>query len=201
MPGTDDTPNETLVRATSIALHWHADHTRKGSRIPYSSHLFQVMGGVLEHGGDTEQAVAALFHDALEDAPSPEERSSRETRIREEFGVDVLAVVLDCTDTGAGESLESKAPWRDRKTRFLAALGGADERSTLVVACDKRHNLHTLVWDVRTQGAGYLDRFSAGAEEQIWYFESILEVLSPTIPPRLLAELRELVCEFKRLAG
>ena len=49
-----------LVEALAFALDAHGVQTRKGRDIPYASHLLQVAGLVLEHGGDTELAVAAL---------------------------------------------------------------------------------------------------------------------------------------------
>ena len=94
--------------------------------------------------------------------------------LRREFGDDVLAMVLDCTDTGPGESADDKAPWRERKERFLERLPRARPQSLLVVACDKRQNLGALVGDVRVEGLGYMDRFNAAPDEQIWYFERFL---------------------------
>ena len=63
-----------LTRATELALEWHAEHFRKGTTTPYVSHLLQVEGLVIEHGGGVDQAVAALLHDGLEDADTPQER-------------------------------------------------------------------------------------------------------------------------------
>ncbi len=53
----------TLVMATQL----HASQKRKGASIPYVSHLLAVSSLVLEHGGNENQAIAALLHDALED--------------------------------------------------------------------------------------------------------------------------------------
>ncbi len=199
MLSTDD--RRRLVRGTELALTWHAGQMRKGSDIPYVSHLSQVSGLVLEHGGDVGQAIAGLLHDALEDAASADERRERETVIRQEFGEAVLEIVLDCTDTRAGESIDSKAPWKQRKSRYLAHLADAGDRSLLVAACDKRHNLHALVWDVRVQGSGYMDRFRSNPADQIWYFTGVAKAFSGRIPRRLEAELRALLEEFRALLG
>ena len=45
----------------------HADQVRKGTEIPYISHLMLVDGTVLDHGGNEDEAVAELMHDAPED--------------------------------------------------------------------------------------------------------------------------------------
>lgn len=190
-----------LTLATALALEWHAEQTRKRSEIPYASHLLQVCGLVLEHGGDVDQAAAALLHDALEDAPSSTARRAREGRIEVDLGADVLRMVRDATDTEEHEHLGEKAPWHDRKTRFLAHLPHADPRSHLVVACDKRHNLGALVEDVRLHGRSYMDRFTGEAEDQVWYFEEVLKAVAGHVPPRLEQELRRLVEELRELLG
>ena len=189
-----------FLRATEWALEWHRDQKRKGSEIPYFSHLAQVAGLVLEHGGDGGQAVGALLHDSLEDAASSAERADRERQIESEFRPDVLRSVHHCTDPGAEESLDPKRPWKERKEHYLAHLGDCDDQCLLVAACDKRHNLHAIVWDVRTQGLGYLDRFRGDPRDQLWYFEGIAHTLAEsTIPQRLKNEIAFLLEDFKTL--
>ncbi len=188
-----------LARATKRALRWHAEQHRKGSEIPYASHLLQVAGLVLEFGGDVDQAVAGMLHDALEDAPTPAARAKRERKIEAEFGDEVLAIVLDCTDTGPEESAETKLPWRERKERFLERLPRAHAKSPLVVACDKRHNLGALVGDVRIEGLAYMDRFNAPPDDQIWYFERLIGTVQQALPKRLAAEMKALLRELRQL--
>jgi (p)ppGpp synthase/HD superfamily hydrolase len=188
---------ERLSQATRLALEWHADQMRKGSEIPYASHLLQVAGLVLEHGGDVEQAIAGLFHDALEDADSRDERKARQDRLRREYGASIEKIVLDCTDTEEHETADAKAPWKERKTRYLAHLRYCDEGSLLVAACDKRHNLGALVADVRSHGLATLDRFHGEKEDQIWYFEAVLQAVGGRIPRLLEDELRTLLESFR----
>ena len=190
-----------LVEASKCAYAWHSGQRRKMTDIPYVSHLLQVQGLVLEHGGCADQAIAGLLHDCLEDAPDAEERAHREGAILEKFGESVLRMVRDCTDTRAEESLEDKRPWKERKDRSIAHLDHALPDSLLVAACDKRHNLHAIVWDVRSQGISVFDRFKSTPEQQIWYFESILKKIQKSIPQRLCQELEELVESLKQLVG
>ncbi len=197
------TPEEQkrLVEASEYAYRWHAGQRRKETDIPYMSHLLQVKGLVLEHGGNADQAIAGLLHDSLEDADSSEERAQREETIQASFGEVVLGIVRDCTDTGPEESIQDKAPWEDRKKKYIAHLSEASRDSLLVAACDKRHNLHSVVWDVRTQGASVFDRFKSTPQQQVWYFESILEKVRPSIPERLAAEIEDLVVALKKLVA
>ena len=54
---------EALVYSTKL----HASQKRKASNIPYIAHLLGVTSLVLEDGGDEDETIAALFHDAVED--------------------------------------------------------------------------------------------------------------------------------------
>ena len=45
----------------------HRDQVRKGSSIPYVTHLLGVASIVGESGGSEDEVIAALLHDAIED--------------------------------------------------------------------------------------------------------------------------------------
>jgi GTP pyrophosphokinase len=199
-----DEPTETLLEATRLAWLWHGDQTRKGKSTCYVGHLLQVAGLVIEHGGESDQIVAALLHDSLEDAESPDERHKRESQILARFGEAPLAIILDCTDTTSAEAGARKGPWQERKNRYIDQLERAAPRSLLVAACDKRHNLGDLVGDLHLEGLPTFDRFSAGAPEQLWYFESLGAIFrkpKSRIPARLLREYEGLLSELQRLCA
>ena len=75
-----------LSEAFSLAHEFHAIQLRKSTNIPYISHLMSVSALVLEHGGDEEQAIAALLHDAIEDADTNDEANHRRQVIADRFG-------------------------------------------------------------------------------------------------------------------
>ncbi len=62
----------TITPRYGEALTWaeqlHRDQRRKGKAIPYISHLISVSALVWEDGGTEDHAIAALLHDAIEDA-------------------------------------------------------------------------------------------------------------------------------------
>ena len=60
--------------ALVFAARLHREQRRKGSHIPYVSHLLAVAALVVEHGEDEDQAIAALLHDAIEDQGGKETR-------------------------------------------------------------------------------------------------------------------------------
>lgn len=189
-----------LQEATRLAWLWHGEQTRKGKTTPYLSHLLSVEALVLDAEGTIEEAIAALLHDSLEDAETPAARAEREQEIESKFGRSVLEIVLDCTDTTSDEAGDQKGPWRERKERYLVQLRNAAPSSRRVAACDKRHNLSDLVTDLRREGPETLDRFNAGAEEQVWYFTSLVEICRDAVPPHVAVELDFLLDELKRLA-
>jgi (p)ppGpp synthase/HD superfamily hydrolase len=192
---------DTIGQATALAWQWQGAQTRKGRVTSYMSHLTGVHAIVIQAGGGPNEAIAALLHDGLEDAPDSRERAAREKTIGSEFGSEVLQIVLDCTDTRPGESVDDKDPWRKRKERYLEQLAAAAPPSRLVAACDKRQNLGDLVSDLRHEGPKTLARFNAGAEEQVWYFESMAKICRGDIPARLAQELDDLVAELKALVA
>ena len=92
-----------------------ATQKRKGTEIPYMSHLMSVAALVLEDGGDEDEAIAALLHDAVEDQggqPTLEQ-------IRQQFGERVARIVDGCTDA---ETMP-KPPWRQRREQHLGKMG------------------------------------------------------------------------------
>ncbi len=60
-----------FIKALTLAIDLHKDHFRKGTQIPYISHLMAVASLVIENSGTEEEAIAALLHDAVEDCGGP----------------------------------------------------------------------------------------------------------------------------------
>src|SRR5215469_10422115 len=124
---------ERFQRAFGMASEIHALQLRKGTGIPYLSHLMSVAALVLEHGGDEDAAISGLLHDAIEDS---DDGARTEARIRGELGDRVADIVVGCSDAVAVPG-EAKAPWRERKERYIRRLAGEDApRVLLVSACD-----------------------------------------------------------------
>ncbi|SPE19751.1 Metal dependent phosphohydrolase (modular protein) [Burkholderiales bacterium] len=169
-------PNPVLTdrfaQAFAFASIVHASQTRKGTAIPYVSHVIGVASLVLEHGADEDTAIAALLHDAPEDQGG----YAMLAQIKARFGDRVEKIVEGCTDT-----FESPKPeWVKRKTDYLARLadeyGGVDIATCTVAVADKLHNARSILQDLRN-GVAVFDRFSADQEKQGWYFGSLARML------------------------
>lgn len=59
--------SERFEQALTYAMRLHIQQIRKGTDIPYISHLLSVTGIAFEYGADEDEAIAALLHDAIED--------------------------------------------------------------------------------------------------------------------------------------
>ncbi len=158
-------------KALVMSAELHADQYRKGTSIPYISHLLHVSALVWEHGGTEVQASAALLHDAVEDIGG----EALLAEIRDVFGDDVAAIVEDCSDT---TSPGSKEPWRQRKEAYISHISQAGEASLLVSVSDKVHNAESLLSDLRLIGPAVWDRFTADAEGTVWYHQSLHAVFA-----------------------
>ena len=178
MPLLTEKFDQALVYTNSI----HRQQIRKGTNIPYMSHLMSVAALTLEHGGDEDQAIAALLHDAAEDCGGQE----RLNDIRDKFGDDVADMVADCTDSWT----DPKPEWRIRKEAYIASIATKPERSLLVTLADKTHNARAIISDLNDVGAELWNRFSAERHEIIWYYEALASALEERINIQLVGELK-----------
>ncbi len=180
----NDHPWASLSEAIDFALDIHATQMRKGTDTPYVSHLLGVASLVLEHGGDQEQAIAAMLHDAVED-----QGAHQEPVIRARFGDRVADIVLGCTDA---DTLP-KPPWRARKEAYIRHLADASVDVLLVSCADKVHNARAIASDLRTHGLAVFDRFTGGRDGTLWYYSALSNVFSDRLQNPLSRELAELV--------
>ena len=184
-----------LIAATRVALEMHAAQVRKGSDVPYASHLFGTCSIALDHGANEDQAIAALLHDAIEDvhyAPGARDAVAA-------FGPEVLRIVEACTDADT----HPKPPWMARKTAYLEHLADADGAVLLVSASDKLHNARSMVADHRRVGAALWGRFKASKDETLWNYRALVTAFraNPAHPADLVDELDRTVTELERLAA
>jgi hypothetical protein len=185
--------SERFGAALAYATRVHAGQFRKGTSIPYVSHVLAVAALVLEDGGGEDEAIAALLHDAVEDGEGRRELE----RIRRQFGETVAAIVWACSDTDQ----KPKPPWRERKERYIAHLQEASPEVLRVSCADKVHNARSILLDYRTQGEKLWGRFSASGDETLWYYEQLLGAFRRRGGGQLVDELARVVGEIGRLSG
>jgi (p)ppGpp synthase/HD superfamily hydrolase len=180
--------------AMQFAATVHDGHLRKGTQVAYLSHLMSVSALVMENGGNEDEAIAALLHDAIEDRgdvyESPfrmEPRTGRDALKRDielQFGSDVLSIVRQCTDdeylpAGRPSAKGSPTEWRKRKTAYLHSLRTKEIAPLRVSCADKLHNARAILADYETDGEKLWQRFSVKSKaEQLWYYEGLVEAFA-----------------------
>lgn len=180
--------------ALVLAHQLHADQVRKGTTIPYIGHLLAVTSIVIENGGTEDEVIAALLHDAIEDAGGDSIRSV----IRERFGENVLEIVEGLTDTDQ----TPKPPWRARKEAYLAHLGEASASVLLVSLADKIHNAGSILRDLRNEGESVWSRFTGGKDGSLWYYRALVEAFRAREQfTAMVDELDRVVSEIEQLVN
>lgn len=175
--------------ALVYAARLHANQIRKGSGIPYISHLLSVAALVLEDGGDEDEAIAALLHDAIEDQGGAKTREE----IRQRFGERVVSIVDGCTDS---ETLP-KPPWKERKLNYLEKMRLASPEVQRVALADKVHNARSIVADWEREGEKVWQKFKGGKEGTLWFYRSFLEVYQQKGSDWLTQELARLISRLE----
>jgi (p)ppGpp synthase/HD superfamily hydrolase len=182
--------SERVDRALGLVAAAFRTHARKGSNVPYLSHLLAVAALVAEHGGDEDQIIAALLHDYLEDVDG-----SASKEIEQHFGPRVAQLVLGLSDSTA----KPKPPWEARKRGYLGALRSEPAELKLISAADKLHNALSMVRDYRVVGDELWERFTPSREQTLWYYRSVLVALGDGWTHPLLDELARAVDELEQL--
>lgn len=165
-----------VEQALRFAAKKHGTQVRKGTEVPYLTHLASVTLILARAGFDDEEVLAAaLLHDALEDADVTADE------IIERFGRRVAELVavaseIKCDASGA------KRPWRSRKEEHLARVTGESVEGRAIVLADKLHNLGTLLDDLAGDPAEVWSRFNSSPEEQFWYYKSVYDAIGEATP-------------------
>jgi (p)ppGpp synthase/HD superfamily hydrolase len=183
--------SDRFTQALILAAELHATQVRKGTSTPYISHLMGVASLVLEHGGDEDEAISALLHDAVEDQGG----ATTLEQIRGQFGDRVASIVAGCTDT----QQTPKPPWKVRKEAYLKHLHHASASVRLVSAADKLHNARAILTDLHTHENDLWSRFSGGRDGVLWYYRNLADILQRQSSNPLITELNRTVTAIEIL--
>jgi (p)ppGpp synthase/HD superfamily hydrolase len=195
--------------ALTFAADMHRDQPRKGTQIPYVAHVLGVASLALEHGADEDEAIAALLHDAIEDAPAALGKDKADVVrgwVRLKFGERVLEIVEGCTDTDE----DPKPPWRVRKEQYVARIAHEPPSMLLVSLADKLHNVRAIERDYRGVGEALWGRFNpeAGKTGIVGYYRGLAtayrirsEQVGDARVAVLIEELEREVAALEELVG
>lgn len=162
--------------------HEQAKQHRKGTDIPYIIHPVGTMMIASNSTDDEDILIACLLHDVLEDVGS---RIYSEEQIAADFGNRVVELVKDVTKD------EKEDDWKLRSEEYLAHLeNNASDGAVIVSAADKIHNLLSILADYEGVGDALWQRFSTqNSSDQLWWYESILEVIEKRNAPPVLCDM------------
>lgn len=163
-----------IFKAIRLVAEVHDGQFRKGSRLPYITHLMNVMKLLIEQGCDDEIVTAGILHDTLEDT------SLKYEDIQKLFGSRVANLVEGASEVrDPAQSYNGKASWKTRKEHTIQFLLGEATHDQLLVACaDKLDNITAIQADYRRLGNVLWERFNAGRQEQQWYYTAIAGALA-----------------------
>ena len=179
-------------RAVALAVDAFRGVRRKGSDVPYVTHLLMVCAIVGEYGGDEDQLIAAVLHDYLEDI----EGASADA-LRAEFGERVTELVLALSDT----TTHPKPPWLERKEAYVKRLRDEPDDAKLICAADKLHNCRTILADHARIGEAIFARFRPTKAQTLWYYRTCLDALGTGWNHPILTELTDAVRRLHKVAG
>jgi (p)ppGpp synthase/HD superfamily hydrolase len=155
--------------AVALAVEAFRPVVRKGSGVPYITHLMSVCALVGEAGGDEDQLIAAILHDYLEDIPG-----ASASELERRFGARVARMVGALSDSTG----EPKPPWRARKEAYLAHLRHEPDDVRLVSCADKLHNCRSIREDLAERGPEVFERFQGKRDGTLWYYQELVVALS-----------------------
>jgi (p)ppGpp synthase/HD superfamily hydrolase len=194
-------PSDKVANAVGFAASSHGRQTRKATSIPYLQHLLGVASIAMEHGADETVTIAALLHDVIEDT------DVTEADLKEHFGPEVAEIVRWCSAEAKTAGDDPAGSWQARKRAYICHLAEAPPAAVLVSLADKIHNARSVAADYRRAGRRdeYWDRFNAGKQDQLWYFEMLIDMYEERaaeadarITDAMVEELRRAVAEIAR---
>jgi (p)ppGpp synthase/HD superfamily hydrolase len=168
---------EGIFNAITFVAEKHRHHWRKGTSIPYISHLMNVMKILCEEGAPANIVIAGILHDVVENTPVTV------AEITQIFGEKIARFVVKASEQDKLEDAEKskkdkETPWRIRKEKTISHLNGEPDPDYLLVsAADKLDNIRAIRADYEKMGDDLWQRFNAGKEELGWYYTEIGKAL------------------------
>ena len=184
---------ERFEAALVYATQLHAEQKRKRSTVPYIAHLLGVTSLVLEDGGEEDEAIAALLHDAVEDQGGLDTL----TEIRQRFGSQVAEIVDALTDSYS----DPKPPWKERKQAYITSIRSANPSVIRVSLADKVYNARATLRDIRREGETGWERFNGGKEGTLWYYRQLIQEFQVHGSRSLLSDLIRIVEDLEQVSA
>ena len=142
-----------LQKAMVFTAMKHEGYVRKGTTIPYLTHVMEAMEIVCRMTEDEEVRAAAVLHDTLEDTPT-----TREELIHF-FGERVASLVAAESENKRRDRPE-KETWLERKLETIQHLGTAKTEIRMIALGDKLSNVRAMYRDYQVHGDKLWEKFN-----------------------------------------
>ena len=174
----------TIEKALVYATAMHQGQIRKGTKIPYIMHPYEVMEILKENNCTAEVIIAGVLHDIKEDTNAqPEE-------IKNLFGENVLKLIL-------AESEDKTKSWKERKSSTIQRAREGSLEAKQICCADKLSNIRAIERDYKICGEELWKRFGAPdnkKEHLAWYYNGIKNELIELAGSKMYEELCQ-ICE------
>ena len=175
---------DRFEQALVYASHLHRSQRRKLPPVPYVCHVLGVAALVIEDGGDEDEAIAALLHDAIEDQGG----AATGLEIQQRFGDRVYGIVQGCTI-----NCPDHVSWRSLQQQYIQHLIQADPSVHRVALADKLHNGRSILGNLYKTGHDTWNYFHGSADDMIWFYETLVAIFTSLKPGWMTDELRHVV--------
>ena len=161
--------SKKLAEAVQFAAIAHDGAYRKGTKIPYISHVIEAGLIAMSLTNDEDIIVAAILHDVVEDT------SYELADIENQFG-SRIAELVSYESEDKMQHIAASDSWKIRKVNFLNHLKTAPLEAKIICLSDKLSNIRMSIKTYDEKGDDMWLVFNQkDKKEQEWYYRSIYE--------------------------
>ena len=142
-----------LQKAMAFAAMKHEGYVRKGTTIPYFTHVMEAMEIVSRMTEDEEVRAAAVLHDTLEDTPTTK------AELIHFFGKRVADLVA-AESENKREDRPAEETWLVRKIETIKYLDTAATEIRMIALGDKLSNVRAMHRDLQVDGDKFWEKFN-----------------------------------------
>lgn len=182
-----DGEHPDVLRAYAYAANAHAKQMRKGTPLPYFTHIITTMKYAKLLSNDPEILIAAALHDTVEDTFVTLDM------VCKEFG-DKVAWYLDEETENKRASLPASETWEIRKQESVKHIQHATPEVKMIFLADKTANAESLVRELHQVGEILWTKFNQKDKKRhAWYYRECANAMWEFADTEVYRLLREYI--------
>lgn len=179
--------DKRLEKAYRYASDAHKGQYRKGTKIPYFTHIITTLNYCMELTEDIEILQAAILHDTVEDT------HVTLAELRRDFGARVAKIVEADTEDKLRDRPADET-WEIRKQTTISHLKEQSSDAKIVILADKTANIESLFKEWQQLGDAVWNKFNMkDSRKQEWYFRAIADALTEFYDTSVMKTFREYI--------